>query len=287
MSFSAFNSTHPLCDLFCIFAIVKNFEHACHVTMSVHKFLKRITAHGLNQEVNKMITGRKGAVARDDYTQMIDADPVTHLACIMAAVIHDVDHRGASNAQLAKEEPGVAARYREKSIAEQNSFEISWDLLMADHFKNLREYIFSAPEDLIRFRQVLVNLVLATDLFDKENSNLRKARWAKAFDETAPADRESNALRATVLLEHIVQAGDISHCMQHWHVYQKWMRKFFNECVAAHDSGRMEKNPSHFWYKGELSFFDNYVSHAAFLLQTKSRFADPCLHCASISRLFL
>ena len=34
------------------------------------------------------------------------------------------------------------------------------------------------------------------------------------------ADRSD--LRATIVIEHIIQASDVSHTMQHWHVYQKW-----------------------------------------------------------------
>lgn len=133
--------------------------------MSVNKFLKRIMAHDLNQEVNTIITGRKGVPTIDDFTKVINSDPVTHLACLLSAVIHDVDHLGISNVQLAKEAPNMAARYRGKSLAEQNSFEIAWDLLMADHFDDLRAYIFALPEELVRFRQLLVNMVLATGKF--------------------------------------------------------------------------------------------------------------------------
>jgi len=55
-------------------------------------------------------------------------------------------------------------RYREKSLAEQNSFEIAWDLLMSDHFVQLRQYIFGSPDELLRFRQIVVNIILATGM---------------------------------------------------------------------------------------------------------------------------
>jgi len=62
----------------------------------------------------------------------------------------------------------------------------------------------------------LALVILSIDIFDKEQSELRKIRWSKAFAETSLGDRESNALRATVVLEHIIQASDVSHVMQHW-----------------------------------------------------------------------
>ena len=45
---------------------------------------------------------------------------------IVIALIHDADHPGVSNAQLAKEEPDLATTYRNKSLAEQNSLDIAW-----------------------------------------------------------------------------------------------------------------------------------------------------------------
>jgi hypothetical protein len=47
--------------------------------------------------------------------------------------------------------------------------------------------------------------------------------------------------------------------MQHWHVYQKWNRRLFDELFTAYKAGRMETDPQTFWYKGELGFFDNYI----------------------------
>jgi 3'5'-cyclic nucleotide phosphodiesterase len=93
--------------------------------------------------------------------------PMVLFAIIFSALIHDVDHRGVSNVQLAKEDEEMAALYQNKSIAEQNSLDIAWDLLMEPEYDQLRSYLFLTEKDLIRFRQVIVNVVLATDIFDK------------------------------------------------------------------------------------------------------------------------
>jgi hypothetical protein len=67
----------------------------------------------------------------------------------------------------------------------------------------------------------VVNVVLATDIFDKELNDLRKDRWNRAFSATPHEDDEMhNALRATIVIEHIIQASDVSHTMQHWHIYR-------------------------------------------------------------------
>jgi hypothetical protein len=75
---------------------------------------------------------------------------------------------------------------------------------------------------------VLVNVVLATDIADKELKNARNLRWAKAFEDgcsnqpVAADEKEDTDRKATIVLEHIIQASDVSHTMQHWHVYKKW-----------------------------------------------------------------
>jgi len=90
------------------------------------------------------------------------SDPMTIFAIVFSMLIHDVDHWGISNMQLMKEEPAMAATFRNQSIAEQNSLDIAWELFMTDRFQELRDYIFVDPEELKRFRQVVVNVVLAT-----------------------------------------------------------------------------------------------------------------------------
>jgi hypothetical protein len=47
--------------------------------------------------------------------------------------------------------------------------------------------------------------------------------------------------------------------MQHWHVYQKWNQRLFDEMMMAYHDGRSDKDPSLGWHQGELWFFDNYV----------------------------
>jgi hypothetical protein len=54
---------------------------------------------------------------------------------------------------------------------------------------------------------------------------------------------------ATIVIEHIIQASDVSHTMQHWHVYRKWNYKLFDEMLTAYKQGRMGADPSTFGTK--------------------------------------
>jgi len=174
-------------------------EHACHVTMATNKFLKRIVAPDIAFEKEQI-----GDIASQlhNYTHGINSDPLTLLAIVFSALIHDADHRGVSNHQLGTENPDLAEKYHNKSLAEQHSLDQCWALLMEDRFIEMRNYIFSTEDELKRFRQVLVNVVLATDIFDKELNDLRKKRWGKAFSSEDLSDEENNDLRATIVIEH-------------------------------------------------------------------------------------
>ena len=222
--------------------------------MATDKFLKRIVAPDIEGEDDKM------ASDVHTFTHGINSsDPLLLLGILFSALIHDADHRGISNGQLAVEDTEMAAKYRNKSIAEQNSLDLAWDLLMEHRFSDLRRCLFTSQSELIRFRQVLVNVVLATDIFDKQLNDLRKNRWNQAFAEENLVDGViDHDLRATIVLEHIIQASDVSHTMQHWHIYRKWNARLFQELYTAYKEGRMAKDPSTFWYQGELGFFDNY-----------------------------
>ncbi len=62
-----------------------------------------------------------------------------------------------------------------------------------------------------------------------------------------------------IVIEHLIQASDVAHTMQHWHIYEKWNERLFAEMSVAFQQGRMGKDPAEGWYKGELGFFDNYI----------------------------
>lgn len=232
-----------------------NFEHASHVTMSVSKLLSRIVAPDIDFEKNE--------VNLHDHTYGITSDPLTQFAVVLSGLIHDVDHVGIPNYLLVDENKDLASKYKNKSVAEQNSVDLAWALLMQSKFVDLRRCIYTDVAELRRFRQLVVNTLLATDIFDGELQALRKARWSKAFAKESQR-RESNPQndvnrKATIVIEHLIQASDVAHTMQHWHIYQKWNERLFEEMYLAFKAGRSSKNPALNWYEGELGFFDNYI----------------------------
>mmetsp|Transcript_21704 Transcript_21704/g.53623 ORF Transcript_21704/g.53623 Transcript_21704/m.53623 type:complete len:1229 (+) Transcript_21704:221-3907(+) len=241
-----------------------NFEHASHVTMSVSKLLSRIVAADdiLNRSENAA-NSKDFCCSIHDHTYGITSDPMTQFTVILAALIHDVDHLGVSNAHLVKEGHELADLFENKSVAEQNSIAMAWDLLMDPRFVDFRYMINTDEFELSRFRQLIANTVLATDIMDKELQALRRKRWEVAFKGSIHSHMDDTMdkvnRKATIVIEHLIQASDVSHTMQHWHVYCRWNERLFQEMVVAYKSGRLDFNPADKWYEGELGFFDNYV----------------------------
>ena len=82
----------------------------------------------------------------------ISADPLTQFAYAFAALIHDVDHQGVLNATLVSEDHDLARTFGNKSVVEQNSINIAWELLMEEHrFSKLRQCIFCDQDEHLRF----------------------------------------------------------------------------------------------------------------------------------------
>lgn len=106
---------------------------------------------------------------------------------------------------------------------------------------------------------------MATDVMDNDLNKLRNDKWEKAFNDKSSTDSsksdQDNVInrKATIVIEYIIQASDIAHTMQHWQVYRRWNERLFEEMYVAYRLGRSDKDPSDFWYKGEIGFFDHYI----------------------------
>ncbi len=253
-----------------------NFEHASHVAMAAAKVVMRIVKSDVfrNQLVREK-RKRRIALKRKNHrsTFGISSDVLLQFAVVFSAVVHDVDHTGVSNSRLVKEGDELASRYNNKSVAEQNSVNIAWRLLTKDKYKDLFQCLCPNEHDQQRFRQLLVNAVIATDIADKELQQARKTRWDIAFPDSSETEdvnycKEDMDRKATIVFEYIIQASDVAHTMQHWQVYKQWNERLFEEQYLAYLQGREDEDPSIGWYRGEIWFFDHYIIPLAKKLET-------------------
>lgn len=250
------------------------FEHASHVTMSANKLMNKICSREsghASSGSDKKNEKQEREVDLFFSTFGIGCDPLAQLAVVFAALVHDVEHTGVPNARLAVENPVLARRYTNKSLAEQNSAHVAWDILMEPAFLNLRRCMFSSTSNRDRFRKMLINVLIATDIADRERISKEKVRWQKAFkdldtwkDEWKGKSDEDLAkidvsAKATCVLEQIVLASDVSHTMQHWLTFVKWNERLYRELWAAYKSGRAQNDPTLGWYESQIGFYDGYI----------------------------
>jgi 3'5'-cyclic nucleotide phosphodiesterase len=207
--------------------------------------------------LNCVVTGSLSSDAERHFTTFgIASDPLTHFVVVLAAIVHDAGHPGMTNAELIDTNHTLSQMYSQKSIAECHSIYLT--LTTLDKYKLLQRSIYKTEEECNRFRDLLCHSVLATDIIGNKLDSL----WTLAFDSMAESEHDASSLlnrRASVALQLIIQASDVAHTMQHWHVYTKWNEKLFVERYLAYKSGLSSVDPSLRWYEGELSFLDNYV----------------------------
>mmetsp|Transcript_6137 Transcript_6137/g.15178 ORF Transcript_6137/g.15178 Transcript_6137/m.15178 type:complete len:523 (+) Transcript_6137:60-1628(+) len=144
-----------------------SFRHSYHVTISTNKLMDMI----LHQIPNERLA----------YTHGFRDDPLMQFCLLFSALIHDVDHRGLPNRQLALDDEDLAMRYNDQSIAENNSLYVSFCELRKPKYARLKSMIFPDRKDYRRFRTACINLVLCTDIASPERTQLGKTKWKEAF----------------------------------------------------------------------------------------------------------
>ena len=129
---------------------------------------------------------------------------------------------------------------------------------MEPGYREFSEAIFVTPEQVSKFRRLVVTFVLATDIANKELATLRRDRAEKAMTAEEKNDNDSNiaSRKATYIMETVMQAADVSHTMQPFPIYKKWNQKLYREMYTAFHSGRAENDPTDSWYQGDIGFFD-------------------------------
>lgn len=275
------------------------WEHASHVTISLTKLYSRLasaTKPSIEQSIPSHQKGNRRTKTKEpkgiinDPSFGILNDPLTEFALVFAAMIHDVDHPGISNAKVIKEGSDIAKKYGKKSPLEQHSMESAWAVFQRPAFQDLRRHIYSTEIEMKRFRQLIVTLVMATDIMDRDAAREREKRWDLVFS-SKKNKNEADAInqRATLVLETMMQVANIAHCTQHWNVFTKWNKRLFEEMSLAYSKGKQmgQKDPADFWYQGEILFFDETVIPMCTRLNESGAFGDDAeefVNCAKSNR---
>jgi hypothetical protein len=72
---------------------------------------------------------------------------------------------------------------------------------------------------------------------DRDLKRLRNTRWNRAFVSSFDSLEGTVHSNATVVLETLLQASDVAHTMQHWHIHRKWNQRLFCEMMKVYHLG--------------------------------------------------
>ncbi|KAG7342014.1 family 3 adenylate cyclase [Nitzschia inconspicua] len=144
---------------------------------------------------------------------------------------------------LMNENSKFSALYNNKSIAEQKSVDDAWQLLMRPTFENLRGAIYSNTDEYNRFRQLVVNCVMATDIVDKD---LRELPLSLNI-------LSKHQMLCTLCNSGMSTLNGMRDCSRRCSMHTR--KEMFN----AYQKGRRDTNPADNCYEGEIAFFDYYI----------------------------
>jgi len=138
------------------------FEHAIHVLLNIRCLLSSIPTERIT--------------------------PLEGFALLFSALIHDLDHLGMPNATLVKLNHPYALTYNDLSVAEMRSISVAYGLFENENSNIL---IFLDTDQKIKFRKIVINVVLSTDIADVEKKYLFQSKVSRNCDEDVSSHRSN------------------------------------------------------------------------------------------------
>ena len=250
-----------------------NFEHAAHVIMTIVSFMNRISS-ALKSWFMSQSESTDGDENLDEQVPMLNHmrnifdDPITSFACVLAGLVHDVDHNGKPKKPASTTSSLNSSGNQQRLSTEQNSIHIAWSLLLQSEFKLLRQAIFGTStngnsrhhdSDLNRFRYIFVRATLATDIntahnrsevqYDPNNSESKSLLYKEQM-KSHQSEMIDALLRppsgimekAITVLEYMMQLSDVGHMIQQWPIYMKWNERLFHERLKYYNANNVGNN---------------------------------------------
>ncbi|GMH44924.1 hypothetical protein BSKO_12881 [Bryopsis sp. KO-2023] len=170
------------------------------------------------------------------------ADRLCQLAAYMAAILHDFEHGGLNNDYLVKSADVLALRYNDRSPLENHH--------LAGAFQVFRhpECFFMgklSPSDISRFRQLCIDMVLATDMkqhfsiLSQFQAKLKILTTTTPVGELTPEDMKMDENQLSLVLQIALKCSDVGHLACSRVVHKKWVALLEEEFFRQGDQERM------------------------------------------------
>jgi hypothetical protein len=190
------------------------------------------------------------------------------LACLFAAVVHDLEHLGKNNAFLVKSQHPRAVRYNDAHVNEHHHLAAAFEVLLRPDCNFLGAL---PPPVFAAFRQLVVALVTATDMaVDKSIVSSFGHTLAQAAAQAAKVDANSDAADgagdastspaaaapwafapaceadAVAALQLVLKAADLGHLALPWGQHLGWVELLEEEFFQQGDAEKALGHPTSF-----------------------------------------
>ncbi|EFJ48932.1 3'5'-cyclic nucleotide phosphodiesterase [Volvox carteri f. nagariensis] len=195
-------------------------------------------------------------------------DPLTLMACYLAAVVHDYEHGGVTNDYLINSSDLLALRYNDRAPLENHHLAAAFTLLKKP------EYAFMShlpKADTDRLRKMVIELVLATDM--KQHfailshfttvHRLGAANSVTPSHIVIPLDENERILS----LQMALKCSDLGHVSASLPVHCRWVQLLEEEFFRQGDMEKLHSLPVSPLFdrckpgitKSQVGFFDIVV----------------------------
>ncbi|KAM5291801.1 high affinity cAMP-specific and IBMX-insensitive 3',5'-cyclic phosphodiesterase 8A [Ctenodactylus gundi] len=180
-------------------------------------------------------------------------DPLDEVAALIAAIIHDVDHPGRTNAFLCNEGSDLALVYNDLAVLESHHAALAFQLTLADDtcniFKNMERNEYRI------LRQSIIDMVLATEMtrhFEHVNkfiNSVNKPLAALEGQEETVRDQDaiSTVLRMpenrALIKRMLMKCADVSNPCRPLEQCIEWAARISEEYFSQTDEEKRKKLP--------------------------------------------
>eukprot|EP00286_Rhodomonas_abbreviata_P026452 CAMPEP_0181306350 /NCGR_PEP_ID=MMETSP1101-20121128/10249_1 /TAXON_ID=46948 /ORGANISM="Rhodomonas abbreviata, Strain Caron Lab Isolate" /LENGTH=945 /DNA_ID=CAMNT_0023412393 /DNA_START=482 /DNA_END=3319 /DNA_ORIENTATION=+ len=149
-------------------------------------------------------------------------------ALFISAMCHDLEHPGVNNLFLIKSRSSLATLYDETSILEKHHSFRAFELML---HSNIDLLSFLAPDQYTDFREMVMSIILATDM-------ARHSDYMARLKEKMKPEEAEKPLDSLFEMEILIKCADTSNVLKPFDVAKKWALRVTDEFFLQGDMER-------------------------------------------------
>ncbi|KAL4512042.1 hypothetical protein ABPG72_005044 [Tetrahymena utriculariae] len=166
-------------------------------------------------------------ISKCKFGELAKLKSMERAAMYFSAAIHDFDHPGYNNVFLINTQNILALKFNDQSVLENHHVSSVYEMILKNN--NLNIFSNFSNDEYKQFREMVVNMVLATDM-TKHFTDISKLK-----SRIAATDFEIDGKDKKTVMESLLHASDISNPARPWEICYQWTNKVMTEFWAQGD----------------------------------------------------